>query len=262
MILEKIAHATKKRISAAKDRMSFEDIKKRALMMPKGTFGFEQALKKQGVSLICEIKKASPSKGLIASRFPYTDIARAYEAGGAAAISVLTEPEYFLGSDSHLKEIKAVTQIPVLRKDFTVDAYQIYEAHCLGADAVLLICALHDADTIRRFLDICGELGICGLVEAHTASEVEDALKTGARIIGVNNRDLKTFEVRLDTCLKLRSLVPCDRLFVAESGISCSEDVAMLREAGVDAALVGEALMRSVDIAASLAQLQKGVEHE
>ena len=257
MILDTIAAATKKRVEAAKTAMPLEEVKIRALALPKKPNSFETALRKQGVSLICEIKKASPSKGLIAQQFAPVETARAYEAGGAAAISVLTEPEFFLGSDAYLTAVKKAVSLPVLRKDFTVDEYQLYEAKVLGADAVLLICALLDTQTIRRYLDICSALSLGALVEAHTQAEVESALSAGARIVGVNNRNLKTFEVSLDTCLKLRPLVPHDTLFVAESGIRTAADIALLREANVDAALIGEMLMRSEDIDAALADLRE-----
>lgn len=260
MILDTIAAATKKRVEAAKAAMRLEEVKNRALALPKKPNSFETALRGQGVSLICEIKKASPSKGLIARQFAPVETARAYEAGGAAAISVLTEPEFFLGSDAYLTAVKETVSLPVLRKDFTVDAYQLYEAKALGADAVLLICALLCTDTLRRYLDICEELSIDALVEAHTQAEVESALSAGARIVGVNNRSLKTFEVSLETCLDLRPLVPADKLFVAESGIRTAADITMLREAGVDAALIGETLMRSPDVGAALAELQGAIQ--
>ena len=233
-------------------------LREQALALPKGDHVFERALKKDGISFICEVKKASPSKGLIAPDFQYLDIAREYEAAGADAISVLTEPEFFLGSDAYLTEIRQSVGIPVLRKDFTVDEYQLYEAKTIGADAVLLICALLDTAVLRRYISICDTLGLSALVEAHTEAEVISALDAGARIVGVNNRDLKTFNVDLNTCIRLRPLVPRDITFVAESGIRNGEDITQLREAGVDAVLIGETLMRSADKKAALAALKGG----
>ncbi len=217
---------------------------------------FEATLKRHGMSFICEVKKASPSKGVIAEDFQHIDIARDYEQAGADAISVLTEPEFFFGSSEHLCEIKKYVGVPLLRKDFIIDDYQLYESKLLGADAVLLICALLDTETLRQCLSICDELGLSALVEAHDAAEVRSALTAGARIIGVNNRNLKTFEVDIHNCVQLRPLVPKDILFVAESGIKTAEDVEILRETGVDAVLIGETLMRSTDRKAALRELK------
>lgn len=258
MILDTIATATCRRVEAAKSEVSADVMKQHALAMPKGEFVFEQALQAPDMSFICEVKKASPSKGLISPDFPYIEIAAEYEAAGANAISVLTEPDYFQGSNMYLSDIRAISHLPLLRKDFTVDEYQIYEAKMIGANAVLLICALLDTQTIKRYISICDELGLSALVEAHTAQEVESSLNAGARIVGVNNRDLKTFEVNLDTCEKLRTLVPADVLFVAESGIKTSDDIQRLRAARVDAVLIGETLMRSADKKTALAELRKG----
>jgi len=258
MILDNIAASTHHRVNAAKSAVSLSAMKRHALSMPKSEFSFEKTLQEPGISFICEVKKASPSKGLIAPEFPYVEIALDYEAAGASAISVLTEPAYFQGRDMYLSDIRAICSLPLLRKDFTVDAYQIYEAKTIGADAVLLICALLDTKTIHDFLCICDDLGLSALVEAHTAQEIESALNAGARIIGVNNRNLKTFEVSLDTCEKLRPLVPDDRLFVAESGIKTADDIQRLSEARVNAVLIGETLMRSADRKSALSELRKG----
>lgn len=258
MILDTIAVSARKRVAAAKAAVSPEAMKQRALALPKNEFAFERALRQSGMAFICEVKKASPSKGLIAPDFPYIDIARDYEAAGASAISVLTEPEYFLGSDSYLTEIRANSTLPLLRKDFTVDEYQIYEAKSIGADAVLLICALLDTETIHHYLSICDSLGLSALVEAHTAQEVKSALEAGARIVGVNNRNLKTFEVNIQTCETLRPMVPPSVVFVAESGIQSGDDIGRLRRAGVDAVLIGESLMRSADRQAALRALRQG----
>ncbi|MBR5087996.1 MAG: indole-3-glycerol phosphate synthase TrpC [Ruminiclostridium sp.] len=255
-ILDKIAESTRKRVEAAKQRVPAEEMKQAALAMPARGFEFEKALKKPGVGFICECKKASPSKGLIAENFPYLDIAKEYEAAGADCISVLTEPEYFLGSTEYLREIAAAVKTPCIRKDFVIDEYMIYEARTLGASAVLLICSLLGEDMLREYIGICDKLGLSALVEAHDADEVREALSAGARVVGVNNRNLKDFSVSTDNAVNLRKLVPEGIVFVAESGIKTAEDVAALRAAGVDAVLVGETLMRAEDKAAALAGLK------
>ena len=247
-ILQTIAAHTVKRVKASRQKMSAEEMRRAALSMnPDTGFPFEAALAGPDISFICECKKASPSKGLIAPDFPYLRIAREYEAAGAACISVLTEPEWFLGENRYLKEIAETVSIPCIRKDFTVDPYMIYEAKTLGASAVLLICSLLDRDTLRRYIEICDTLGLSALVEAHDEREIGDAVAAGARIIGVNNRNLKTFTVDVGNSGRLRALVPDNILFVAESGIRTAEDIQSLREAGVDAVLIGETLMRSED---------------
>ncbi|MCL2884900.1 MAG: indole-3-glycerol phosphate synthase TrpC [Oscillospiraceae bacterium] len=212
---------------------------------PVHVFPFERALRSDDIAFICEVKKASPSKGVIAQEFPYLDIAKAYASAGAAAISVLTEPAYFLGDDHYLSEIAAAVPTPLLRKDFVVDSYMIYEAKSFGASAVLLICALLDEKTLTTYIQIADSLGLSALIEAHDENEVTMALAAGARIVGVNNRDLRTFQVDLSVSERLRKLVPPDVLFIAESGIREPADVARLRAVGVDAVLVGETLMRS-----------------
>lgn len=222
-------------------------------------FAFEQALKKEDVSFICECKKASPSKGLIAPNFPYLEITKEYETAGADCISVLTEPKWFLGNDEYLKEIAKTVSIPCLRKDFTVDEYQIYQAKVLGASAVLLICSLLTEDQIKDYIRICDNLGLSALVEAHDEQEVQTALNTGARIIGVNNRNLKDFSVDTDNSRRLRELIPPNILFVSESGVRTAEDVAALRKIGADAVLIGETLMRASDKRAKLAELRGAV---
>lgn len=247
-ILQTIAAHTVKRVEASRQKVSAEKMRRAALSMnPDTGFPFEAALAGPDISFICECKKASPSKGLIAPDFPYLRIAREYEAAGAACISVLTEPEWFLGENRYLKEIAETVSIPCIRKDFTVDSYMIYEAKTLGASAVLLICSLLDRDTLRRYIEICDTLGLSALVEAHDEREIGDAVAAGARIIGVNNRNLKTFTVDVGNSGRLRALVPDNILFVAESGIRTAEDIQSLREAGVDAVLIGETLMRSED---------------
>lgn len=262
MILDKLAASTRKRVERAKQNVSFAKIQENALSLPNDTgFRFEKALSVQGLSFICEIKKASPSKGLIAEDFPYLKIAGEYEAAGASAISVLTEPEYFLGQDAYLRDVTNSVHVSVLRKDFTIDPYQIYEAKVLGASAVLLICSLLDTLTLKQYLGIAHDLGLSAIVEAHSEDEVRSALDAGARIIGVNNRDLKTFTVNISTSARLRNLVPNSVLFVSESGINTPKDIEALREIGADAVLVGETLMRAQDKTRHLAWL-KGERNE
>lgn len=259
MILETIAQANRERYEKTMQTVSLEEIKQKAFAMEiNSDFPFEKALEKNGISYICEVKKASPSKGIIAEDFPYVQIAKEYENAGASAISVLTEPQWFKGENRFLQEISQNVNIPLLRKDFTVCEYQIYEAKVIGASAVLLICALLDTDTIREWIKICDTLGLSALVEAHTEEEVQSALDAGARIIGVNNRNLKDFTVDITTCTRLRSLVPKDILFVGESGIKTSEDIQNLRKAGVDGVLIGETLMRSDNKKQVLAELNCG----
>ena len=261
-ILDTLADAARARVAAAQEHIPLEVLRNRALSLRRDAeSAFEHALSGSDpagdtLHFICECKKASPSKGLIAREFPYLDIAAAYEDAGASAISVLTEPTRFLGSDAYLREIAATVKVPCLRKDFTVDAYQLYEAKLLGAKAALLICSLLDTATIHRYLGICDDLGISALVEAHDEDEVRSALSAGARIVGVNNRNLKDFTVDIGTSLRLRAAVPPDILFVAESGIRTAGDIAALRDAGVNAVLVGEQLMRADDKRAALAALR------
>ena len=267
MILDEIAAKTRERTEKRKQEITPETIKAQAEKIAEKekqqggfSFPFEQALKKNGISFICEVKKASPSKGVIAEDFPYLAIAKEYEAAGASALSVLTEPYYFMGSDTYLKEIANQVQIPVLRKDFTVDEYMIYEAKVLGASAVLLICAILSDEELKRYAKIAQELGLSALVEAHTEEEVQRALNSGARIIGVNNRDLKTFTVDIHTSERLRRQVPQDIVYVSESGIKTPEDIRRLRENGTDAVLIGETFMRSEDKKTALSWLAGEVE--
>ena len=255
-ILDQLAAHAKERTAEAKRRLPLEQVRQQALTLPKGDFAFEKALQKPGISFICECKKASPSKGLIAPDFPYLQIAKEYEAAGADCISVLTEPKWFLGSDEYLREIAANVSIPCLRKDFTVDAYMIYEAKLLGASAVLLICAILSEEQIREYIGVCDTLGLSALVEAHDETEVESAVRVGARIIGVNNRNLKDFTVNTDNSRRLREMIPNEVLFVSESGVTCAGDVAKLRDIGADAVLIGEALMRAPDKKRKLDELR------
>ena len=228
----------------------------RALELPKGIFAFEKALKKPELSFICECKKASPSKGVIASDFPYQKIAREYEAAGADCISVLTEPRWFLGSDRYLEEIVSMVKIPCIRKDFTVDEYMIYEAKVLGASAVLLICSILSKEQIREYIQICDMLGLSALVEAHDEREVQMAVDAKSRIIGVNNRNLKDFTVDIHNSVRLRELVPENILFVSESGMKTRQDIARIEQNGTNAVLIGETLMRSADKKAVLQELR------
>ena len=246
-ILDELAEHAKERVKTAKERISAEEMKAKALALPKGDFAFEKALKKDDIAFICECKKASPSKGVIAKEFPYLDIAGEYEAAGADCISVLTEPKWFLGKDAYLQEIAANVHIPCIRKDFTVDEYMIYEAKVLGAQAVLLICSILSAEQIKAYIRICDTLGISALVETHNEAEVQMALEAGARIIGVNNRNLKDFTVDTDNSKKLRRMIPENVIFVSESGVKSPEDIQKLRDMGADAVLIGETLMRAAD---------------
>ena len=255
-ILEQLADYAKMRTEQAKKKIPLHLIKQQALSLPKDRFAFENALKKSDISFICECKKASPSKGLIAPECPYLQIAQEYENAGADCISVLTEPKWFLGSDDYLKEIARTISIPCLRKDFTVDEYMIYEAKLLGAQAVLLICSILSEEEIKKYIKICDTLGISALVEAHSENEVKSAINAGARMIGVNNRNLKDFTVNTDNSQRLRELVPNNILFVAESGVKTSQDIQTLRKIGADAVLVGETLMRAADKKAKLNELR------
>ena len=255
-ILDQLASYARMRTEQAKKKIPLEEIKRKALSLPKSSFAFENALKKTSISFICECKKASPSKGLIVSAFPYLQIAKEYEAAGADCISVLTEPKWFLGSDMYLKEIASAVSTPCLRKDFTVDEYMIYEAKVLGASAVLLICSILSKEQIKSYIRICDELGLSALVEAHDEKEIHNARDAGARIIGINNRNLKDFSVDMDNSRRLRERIPHDVLFVSESGVNCAEDVTKLREIGADAVLIGETLMRAPDKKAKLNELR------
>lgn len=271
-ILQEIAERTRERVTAQKKEIPLNTIKSHAmaLALKEGlaakntehissaqtsadaytpgkpeTYAFYKALKAPGIHLICEVKKASPSKGLIAEDFPYVEIAKDYEAGGAAAVSVLTEPFYFLGSSVYLKEIRDAVSLPLLRKDFVVDEYQIYETKLLGADACLLICAILESQTLREYLETAHSLGLNALVEAHNPEEIEMALSAGANIIGVNNRNLRDFSIDTGHSAALRSLVPENVVFVAESGVHSREQVDDLKKEGVNAVLIGETFMRA-----------------
>ena len=245
-ILYTIAQYTKRRVAEEQQLISLGEMKERALALGTGNGrAFYQALAGPGMSFICEVKKASPSKGLIDPVFDYGKIAAEYEAAQADAVSVLTEPRWFLGSDDIFRNIRAKIHTPMLRKDFVVDEYQIWQARCLDADAILLICAILDTETMHRYLRICRDLGLSALVEAHDEAEIRTALIAGAEIIGVNNRNLKDFSVDLGTASRLRDMIPKDAVYVAESGVQSAEDVRALSLAGADAILMGEVLMRA-----------------
>ena len=256
MILDKIIEATKIRVAQEKQVESPESVKAAALALPSDTgFPFEAALRQQDFNFICEVKKASPSKGIIAEHFPYLDIAKEYEVAGAAAISVLTEPDFFKGDKKYLQEIASTVKIPVLRKDFIIDEYQIYQAKVWGASAILLICACLDVPTITKFRELADSLGLSSLVEAHDEKEVQMAIDCGARIIGVNNRNLKDFTVDVQNSVRLRNLVQDDVIFVSESGLETPEDIQVLRDNNIGVALMGETFMRSPNKVEKLAYL-------
>ena len=256
MILDKIIEATKIRVAQEKEVETPEAVKTAALALPSDTgFPFEAALRQQDFNFICEVKKASPSKGIIAEHFPYLDIAKEYEVAGAAAISVLTEPDFFKGDKKYLQEIASTVKIPVLRKDFIIDEYQIYQAKVWGASAILLICACLDVPTLTKFRELADSLGLSSLVEAHDEHEVQMAIDCGARIIGVNNRNLKDFTVDVQNSVRLRNLVQDDVIFVSESGLETPEDIQVLRDNNIGVALMGETFMRSPNKVEKLAYL-------
>ncbi len=250
MILDKIVERTRIRVELAKKERPVQQMKKRE------TRDFVGALRRaDGLAVIAEIKKASPSKGVIDPDFRYLEIAKEYQNAGVAAVSVLTEPEFFMGSNEILTEVRGVIDLPILRKDFTIDEYQIFEARSIGADAVLLIAAVLETAKLREFLQIARGQGLAAIVEVHNELEAESALLAGAGIIGVNNRNLKTFEVDLGTSMRLRSLIPKDKIFISESGIETPQDIAALRHAGVNGVLIGETFMRAPDKGAKLREL-------
>ncbi len=263
-ILEDIATHTRKRVEKAKKIVSLQEMKQRAESMDPNTgFPFEEALRQPGISFICECKKASPSKGIIALDFPYLKIAYDYEKAGATAISVLTEPKWFKGNNEYLRQIAETVKVPCLRKDFTVDPYMIYEAKVLGAKIVLLICALLDETTLNEYIGIAHSLGLSALVEAHDADEIQKAIRAGARIIGVNNRNLKDFTVDIHNSINLRKDVPEEIMFIAESGITSHDDIMELEAGHVNGVLIGETLMRAEDKKEMLDELRLGInEHD
>lgn len=256
-ILDALAEHARARVAAAARELPLEALREQAMAVRTHGGRFRAALCRPELAFICEVKKASPSKGMLSPDFPYLAIAADYAAAGADAISCLTEPKWFLGSDEIFRQIRGTVSTPMLRKDFTVDAYQLYEAKKMGADAVLLICALLDVRTIAHYLEICRELGLDALVEAHDATEIAAAAEAGAEIIGVNNRNLKDFSVNFENSARLRDCIPPGVLYVAESGVKNPQDAAMLRKVGADAALIGEALMRAEDRGALLQAMRE-----
>ncbi len=256
-ILETIAAHARERAAADKESVSPERMKALAEERAGNGRAFYDAVAKPGLSFVCEVKKASPSKGVIDPTFDYLSIARAYEAAGAEAVSCLTEPKWFLGSDRIFREIRAELRTPMLRKDFVVDEYQLYQARAMGADCVLLICALLDTDTMASWLGLCEDLGLAALTEAHDEREIASAVSAGARMIGVNNRNLKDFSVDFGNAARLRDRIPPECIYVAESGVRTPEDVQRLRQIGADAALIGETLMRAEDPAETLKSLRR-----
>lgn len=259
MILEQLEEASRRRVTACKEAVGIREMEQLALKSSLGA-SFLQALKRPGLSFICEVKKASPSKGIIAEDFPYVEIAKDYEEAGADAISVLTEPEFFLGKGAYLREIHEAVRTPLLRKDFVVDVYQIYEARALGASAVLLICSILKKEQLKEYISLGTSLGLELLVEAHTEAEVSMAAEAGASIIGVNNRDLKTFQVDVSNALRLKQYVDPGTIFVAESGIRGPEDIKLVCRSGADAVLIGETLMRAKDRKACFRELRRAAE--
>lgn len=257
-ILDQLAAHARQRVAADQAENSLEHVQAQCRAIGRGRGErFRSALAKPGLSFICEVKRASPSKGVIAQDFPYLDIARDYEHAGADAISCLTEPKWFLGSDQIFTDIRQEVDTPMLRKDFTVNAYQLYQARLLGADCVLLICALLDTKTLERYLGLCDDLGLSALVEAHDEKEIASAVAAGAEIIGVNNRNLKDFSVNFDNAARLRDQIPPGMLYVAESGVKTPADAAAVKAMGADGVLIGEALMRAKDKGAMLAALRE-----
>ena len=259
MILDDLANYARERVKKDMETVSLDEIKELAVSLPKGDFRFEKTLRNRKGAAICEVKKASPSKGIISDDFPYLQIAKEYERVGADCISCLTEPKWFLGSDKIFKEIRDAVNIPMIRKDFTVDEYQIYQAKTMGADAVLLICSILGEDRLKEYLEICNTLGITALVETHDKSEIETAVRIGARVIGVNNRNLKDFSVDLNNAFSLREFIPDNVVYVAESGITVPEDGTRLLMHGADAVLIGEALMRTNDKDGFLRKMREGL---
>ena len=260
-ILDQLADYARVRVQKDRESVSLEALKELCAGLgsdasPDSGNRFEAALRKPGMSFICEVKRASPSKGLISPDFPYIDIASEYQSAGADCISCLTEPKWFLGSDDIFREIRKTVQIPMIRKDFTVDEYQIYQARVMGADAVLLICALLDTAVIAEYLEICDRLNMAAVVEAHDAKEIASAVSAGARIIGVNNRNLKDFSVDFENATRLRDQIPPDCIYIAESGVRSPADAAALHRIGADAVLMGEVLMRASDRKQLLAEMR------
>ncbi len=259
-ILDQLADHARERVRQHKQELPLDALQEQVSAMPPGEGRFLQALRRPGLSFICEIKRASPSRGIIARDFPFMEIAAEYERAGADAISCLTEPKWFLGSDGIFSQIRARCTLPMLRKDFIVDEYQIWQSRAMGADAVLLICALLDTPVLAGYLELCRTLGLPALVETHSEEEIESAVSAGAEIIGVNNRNLKDFSVDFSNAARLRDRIPPEAVYVAESGVRSPEDVAALKRIGADAVLMGEVMMRAPDKTALLAQMREAAQ--
>ncbi len=258
-MLDEIVEKTKERVEIAKGIVSMDDLKNEVSLMDiTDDFPFKKALSGEDIAIIAEVKKASPSKGVIAEDFDYLAIAKEYESAGASAISVLTEPYFFMGSDDYLKEISENVSIPVLRKDFIIDEYMIWEAKALGASAILLIVSILDIVQLKKYLALALDLGLSAIVEAHVSDDFMRALTVGAEIIGVNNRNLNDFTVDIENSISLRRCVSGDVIFISESGIKTKEDVRRLKENNVDAVLIGETLMKSDDKKAMISELKNG----
>lgn len=247
MILDQILLDTKKRVKKLYQRHPLESWKSKADKVPLSNFKFHRTIENNSFSIIAEIKKASPSKGMIDKAFDYKQIAKDYKEAGVNCISVLTEPYHFSGRNEYIQTVKQISELPVLRKDFIIDEIQIYESVLLGADCILLICKALSLKQLTKFLQIAETLQLSALVEAHTLEDVTMALQANAKMIGVNNRDLQTFEVDLQTSLTLRESVPSDVMFVSESGIKTVNDIKRIKTGNINAVLIGETLMRSKD---------------
>ena len=259
VMLDEIVEKTKLRIDEEKKIKSLDDLKAEVLSKEiEMDFPFKKALSEPDISIIAEVKRASPSKGLIAEDFDYVKIAKEYEEAGASAISVLTEPYFFLGSDDYLSDIAQNVSIPILRKDFVIDEYMIWQAKALGASAILLIVSILDTVQLKKYLDLAHDLGLSAIVETHDASEISTAMIVGAEIIGVNNRNLNDFTVDIENSINLRRCVSGDVVFISESGIKTKEDVTRLKENNVDAVLIGETLMKSDDKKSMISELKNG----
>ena len=258
-MLDEIVEKTKERVEKAKEAIPLDELKKEVSQLEiSDEFPFKKALSGDDIAIIAEVKRASPSKGLIAEDFDYLKIAKEYEEAGASAISVLTEPYFFKGDNEYLKEIAENVSIPILRKDFVIDEYMIWEAKLLGASAVLLIASILDIASLKKYLDLAHDLGLSAIVETHDGDEIRMAMNVGAEIIGVNNRNLEDFTVDIENSINLRRCVGNDVIFISESGIKTKEDVARLKENDVDAVLIGETLMKSDDKKAMISELKNG----
>ncbi|MEE9614445.1 MAG: indole-3-glycerol phosphate synthase TrpC [Thermodesulfobacteriota bacterium] len=258
MILDEILRDKRAELSSLISGHGVESLPeelKQKVESPQPVRDFYAAMKGEGVRVIAEVKKASPSKGVIREEFDPVAIARAYEQSGAAAISVLTEGKYFMGSIADLIRVKEAVKVPVLRKDFIFDDYQVMESKAIGADCILLIAAILEEDRLKELLTLTHLMGMSAIVEVHAEDELYRAVGSGARLIGINNRDLQSFKTDIETTKRLARFVPKDRVVISESGINSAEDIRVLTEAGAGAFLVGEALLREQDVGGKLREL-------